>query len=89
MSSSYLTIFCIILVSIFVLHQCENMEEDLEASKIVVRLSPCARKRCSFSLFKNCHCCRGKYKYCSKNIKVCEAECLRLNPPGSPPSLHI
>ncbi|KAL9282994.1 EMBRYO SURROUNDING FACTOR 1-like protein 11 [Arabidopsis thaliana] len=67
-SSSHFAIFCIILVSLFALQQ-------------FVYLSPCVRKRCSFSLFKNCHCCRGKYHFCSKNIKVCEKECLRLNPP--------
>ncbi|KAG7533692.1 hypothetical protein ISN45_Aa08g013010 [Arabidopsis thaliana x Arabidopsis arenosa] len=87
MSSSHFAIFCFILVSLFALHECEigNMEENLNASKIVIYLSPCVRKRCSFSLFKNCHCCRGKYPFCSKNIKVCEKECLRLNPPPPRP----
>ncbi|CAL9242974.1 hypothetical protein ARALYDRAFT_918050 [Arabidopsis lyrata subsp. lyrata] len=77
-SSSHFAIFCIIFVSSFVLHECENMVEDIDASKIVIYKSPCVRTRCSsFSFLWNCHCCRGKFK----KIKVCEAECLRLNPP--------
>ncbi|CAH2070792.1 unnamed protein product [Thlaspi arvense] len=62
-----------------------NMEENRDANKIVLfPPSPCEHARCSGSIFRSCHCCRGKIKFCSKKQSECEAHCPKFNPPLSP-----
>ncbi|KAG7596583.1 hypothetical protein ISN44_As06g010220 [Arabidopsis suecica] len=89
MKSSHTTLICIIMLSLFALHECEKMEvkEIGRSSKII--LPACMHETCSggFSLKNDCWCClrlKTKQARCWKekefpNAKeLCFANCSPL-----------
>ncbi|CAN8284647.1 unnamed protein product [Cochlearia groenlandica] len=85
MSSSHFAIFCIILVSLFVLHECGDIGENIQPNLDLTPRPPppCVIRRCPFTIFQRCYVCRGRIKFYTKNKHECYNECLRLNPPPS------
>ncbi|KAL9817675.1 EMBRYO SURROUNDING FACTOR 1-like protein 5 [Arabidopsis thaliana] len=78
MSLLRFAILCIIFVSLFGMHECENVEAFVE-KKINVPAHPCYHTYCG-SMIRNCYCCLGKkFDYCSPNQQNCLFRCEEVN----------
>ncbi|RID76524.1 hypothetical protein BRARA_B03493 [Brassica rapa] len=73
-----LAITCIIFVSLFYQHQCENVD-GYEQNKLFI--PPCiGLHRHHISFRPDSYCCDGKNKFCSPIKEECWRQCAILNP---------
>ncbi|CAH8251852.1 unnamed protein product [Arabidopsis lyrata] len=58
MVSSHTTLICIIMLSLFALHECGKMEVKEIGGSSKIYIPPCIHETCSgFSLKSDCWCC--------------------------------
>ncbi|KAL9857780.1 EMBRYO SURROUNDING FACTOR 1-like protein 3 [Arabidopsis thaliana] len=57
MKLSQIALICIVIASLFAMHECERLEATEEEKSSKIYVPPCYETICSFSLKKDCWCC--------------------------------
>ncbi|XP_019087910.1 PREDICTED: EMBRYO SURROUNDING FACTOR 1-like protein 7 [Camelina sativa] len=58
MKSSHIALICIVIFSLFTLHECGKMEDgETKRSILSIHIPPCIKTFCTIPYIRDCWCC--------------------------------